>query len=77
MGSPEKDEAGSGRRSGGGDEGIGRRVRVREKKGLGLVFNMSRHGDRLAEVLFIVDVRANTQLIKHYMEGIYLMWLGS
>lgn len=55
VGSPEN-EVGSGRRSGGGggggDEGrrVRVRVRVREKKGLGLVFNMSRHGDRLAAV---------------------------
>lgn len=45
LGSPEKEERGG--RSGGGDEE--RRVRLREiKRGLRLLFNMSRHGDRLA-----------------------------
>jgi len=46
LGSPENKERG-GRSGGGGDEE--RRVRLREiKRGLRLLFNMSRHGDRLA-----------------------------
>jgi hypothetical protein len=42
LGSPEKEENG-----GGGGEGI-RKVRLREKRELRLMFNMSRHGDRLS-----------------------------
>jgi hypothetical protein len=43
--SSEKEENGG--RSGGGGEGI-RKVRLREKRELRLMFNMSRHGDRLS-----------------------------
>jgi hypothetical protein len=45
LGSPEKEENGGGGGSGG--EGI-RKVRLREKRELRLMFNMSRHGDRLS-----------------------------
>lgn len=47
LGSPEDEERGGRSGGGGGDEE--RRVRLREiKRGLRLLFNMSRHGDRLA-----------------------------
>jgi hypothetical protein len=46
LGSPEKEENGGGG-GGSGGEGI-RKVRLREKRELRLMFNMSRHGDRLS-----------------------------
>lgn len=53
-------------------------VRVREEKGLGLVFNMSRHGDRLAAVVYCgrpskYPINKNITI----WEGFYLMELGS